>query len=154
MQVNNLNKRMMTRLILCALIIVFPFFLTECVVDTFDTRLRIVNKTHETVFINLSKNNLFTVPVVLDPIKRDTLWDEMRWTPSIDSSVHIPPSLGSWVNYINEKCKDSTLTVFIFDKKLLKSVPLDSLVTKQLYSKKFSYKVKDLEKLNWRVEYK
>ena len=136
------------------LIIVLPFLLIKCVVDTFDTRLRIVNKTTETVFINLSKNDRFTSPVVLDLVKRDTLWDEMRWTPSMDSSEHIPPSLGSWEKYINEKCQDSTLTVFIFDRNLLRSVPLDTLIVKQLHTKKFTYKAKELERLNWRVEYK
>lgn len=143
----------MTKSILRVLIIVLPFFLTECVVDTFDIRLKIVNKTDETIFVNLSKNSRFTTPVVIDPIKRDTLWDEMRWTPSMDSSVHIPPSQGSWEAFINKRCEDSTLTVFIFDKELLKSISPDSLVSKQLYTKKFTYKVKDLEKLNWRIEY-
>lgn len=71
----------------------------------------------------------------------------------MDSSIHIPPSSGSWVNYINEKCEDSTLTVFLFDKEFLKAVPPDSVVARQLYSKKYSYKVKDLEKLQWRIEY-
>ena len=77
----------------------------------------------------------------------------MRWSPPRGSLAHIPPSLGSWEEYINKKCEDSTLTVFLFDATLLTSVPRDSLVAQQLCTKKFAYKVKGLEKLNWRVVY-
>ena len=143
----------MTKMTLCILTFVLPFFLVTCVIDTFDMRLNIVNKTQETVFINISKNNRFTSPVI-DRISRDTLWDEMRWSSPRDSSTHMPPSLGSWEKYINKKCEDSTLTIFIFDTKLLKSMSLDSIVTKQLYTRKLAYKAKDLERLNWRVEYR
>jgi hypothetical protein len=145
----------MRRITLTLYIITISTFLTQCVVDTFDTRLTIINKTPETIFIVLSKDGQFkTPPVSIDLIKRDTIWDNMRWTPPMDSSIHIPQSLGSWENYINEKCKDSTLTIFVFDRRILKSVTQDSLLANQLYSKKYSYKVKDLKKLNWTLAYK
>lgn len=137
-------------------IITFSVLLYRCVVDTFDMKLRIVNKTSGTIFVDLSQSSksFKSHPVVIDSIKRDTLWNYIRWVSPLDSLSNQPPSGGSWESYINKKCEDSTLTVFIFDKALLKSVKPDSLVAKQLYSKKFTYKVKDLEKLNWRVEYK
>ena len=135
--------------------VVMTFLLYRCVVDTFDMKLRIVNQTSETIFVDFSKDESFNAhPVSIDTIKGDTLWNYMRWVPSLDSLENIPPSLGSWESFINKKCQDSTLTIFIFDIELLKSIPPDSLVTRQLYSKKFTYKVKDLDKLNWRVEYK
>ncbi|OGX88213.1 hypothetical protein [Hymenobacter glacialis] len=63
----------------------------------------------------------------------------------------MPPALGSWEEYINKKCEDSTLTVFLFDTTLLTGVPRDSLVVQQRYTKKYEYKAKDLEKASWRV---
>jgi len=138
-----------------ALIILVSIFLNRCVIDTFDMRLKVVNKTEKTIFVDLSKSGYFkSHPVLIDSIKMDTLWNYMKWVNPLDSVDNIPRSQGSWEAYINEECQDSTLTVFIFDKPLLKSTSPDSLVSNQLYSKKFSYKVKDLEKLNWRIEYK
>ena len=58
-----------------------------------------------------------------------------------------------WEKQVNEVYKDSILTVFIFNQEVLKKTPSDSLILKQIYTKKFSYKVKDLEKVNWRIEY-
>lgn len=131
-----------------------PCFLIGCVVDTFDTKLIVVNKTPGTVFVDLSKYKSFeSHPVPIDTVKGDTLWNYMRWIPPMDSLNNQPP-FGSWERFINEDCTDSTLTVFIFDKKLLKSTQPDSLIANQLYTKKYSYKVKDLEKLNWRIEYR
>jgi hypothetical protein len=128
--------------------------LVGCVVDTFDTKLIVFNKTPETVFVELSKFKSFeSHPVPIDTIKGDTLWNYMRWIPPMDSLNSQPP-FGSWERYINEDCIDSTLTVFIFNRELLKSAPRDSLIAKQLYTKRYSYKVKDLERLNWRIEYK
>lgn len=135
-------------IVLCA-----PFFLVGCVVDTFDTKLIVVNETPETVFVDLSKSKSFeSHPVSIDTTKGDTLWSYMRWIPPMDSLNSQPP-LGSWERYINEDCSDSTLTVFIFDRRLLRSTSRNSLIAKQLYSRKYSYKVRDLENLNWRIEY-
>ena len=143
----------MTNVIRRVLPVVLPFLLSACVFDTFDMRLSVVNKTPAIVFITLSPNGRFTYPVVIDITRGDTVWNEMRWSPPRDSSAHMPPSLGSWEEYINKKCEDSTLTVFMFDTALLTRVPLDSLVAQQLYTKKFTYKARDLEKLKWRVAY-
>ena len=133
---------------------VLPFLLSACVVDTFDMRLSVVNTTPATVFIALSPNGRFTTyPVVIDNIRGDTVWNEMRWAAPRNSSAHMPPSLGSWEEYINKKCADSTLTVFVFNAALLSRVPPDSLVAQQLYTQKFAYKAKDLEKLHWRLVY-
>jgi len=150
MQILKLNSR---RLVL--VMIVSSILLCRCVVDTFDMRVRIVNNTAETIFVVLSTTkSLSSHPIAIDPIKGDTLWNDMRWVNPLDSINSIPPSEGSWGAYINRKCQDSTLTVFVFDKSMLKSASRDSLAIKQLYSERFTYKVKDLEKLNWRVECK
>ena len=144
------------RLAILAFVVVTSVLLYRCVIDTFDMKLKIVNQTEDTIFVGPSKSgkSFKSHPVQIDSIKGDTLWRYMEWVNPFDSLDGPPPTLGSWEAYINEKCEDSTLTVFIFEKPLLKSVSADSLVSNQIYSKKYSYKVKDLEKLNWRVEYK
>lgn len=140
---------------LVIVMIVSSVLLYRCVVDTFDMRLKILNNTAETIFVVHSKTKSFNShPIAIDSIKGDTLWNYMLWAHPFDSVKDIPPSEGSWEAYINRKCQDSTLTIFIFDTALLKSVARDCVVTKPLYSKKYSYKAKDLEKLNWQVEYK
>lgn len=149
------KSKLIRRLTIFVFVIMPSILLYRCVIDTFDMKLKIVNHTSETIFVDLSKDKSFNAhPISIDTVKGDTLWNYIRWVPSLDSLENIPPSLGSWESFINKKCHDSTLTIFIFDKKLLKSVSPDSLVSNQLYSKKHSYKVKDLEKLNWRIEYK
>lgn len=148
-------KLRLIKLAILALVVMPSLLLYRCVVDTFDMKLKIVNQTSGTIFVDLSNDKSFNAhPVSIDTVKGDTLWNYMIWVPSLDSLENIPPSLGSWESFINKRCQDSTLTVFLFDKELLKSVKPDSLISNQLYSKKYSYKVKDLEKLNWRVEYK
>ena len=118
-----------------------------------DDRLTILNESKDTVFVVISHDgSLEEYPIKFN--NGDTLWDHTRYI--IPGGEDHPLSFGpnSWENMINKRYRDSTLTVFIFDKKLLKTVPQDSLVLKQVYSKKYSYKVKDLEKLNWRIEYR
>lgn len=117
-----------------------------------DGKLTIANESKDTIFIALSADGI----IKENPIKfvnGDTLWSHIRYI--LPEKEDHPLSFGSnsWENTINTKYKDSTLTIFIFDKKLLKLVTEDSLLKHQLYSEKFSYKVKDLEKLNWRIEY-
>ena len=101
----------------------------------------------------MTDDNTFNkYPVKIE--KSDTLWDYTSFVKANEEAKQPLVGKRRWERYINQDCKDSTLRIFIFDKKLLVSVPPDSLVLNQLYSKKLSYKVKDLEKLNWRVEYK
>jgi hypothetical protein len=135
-------------------VMISPFLLVGCVIDTFDTKLKTINKTADTIYVTLSETSFYKHhPIEIDSTNGNILWDYMLWINPLDSSFHIPRTLGGWENYINEKCQDSTLTVFLFDETLLKSVPRDSLIARQLYSKKFSYKVKDLEKMKWRIVY-
>ncbi|MBX2913134.1 MAG: hypothetical protein KF717_13230 [Cyclobacteriaceae bacterium] len=133
------------------LLLILWFVIGGC--DPHDGRLTIVNESKEVIFISLSPDGM----IKEFPIKfadGDTLWNYTEYIlPGEDEH---PLSFGnnSWEKTINEKYRDSTLTLFIFDRALLKITPPDSLVAKQLYSRKFAYKVKDLEKLNWRIEYK
>lgn len=133
--------------------LLFVLFVVLGGCDPIDDRLTIVNKTNRTIFFEITDEDTFdNYPVKIE--KSDTLWDYISFVKANEAAKQ--PLMGKrrWERYVNQDCKDSTLRVFIFDKKLLHSVPPDSLVSNQLYSKKYSYKVKDLEKLNWRIEYK
>lgn len=133
------------------LILLLTFLIEAC--DPYDGRLSIINHKSDTVFVLLSVDGHFKeYPIKFD--KADTLWTHIRYISPNDSTEVLSMGRNSWENTINKNYKDSTITIFFFDRELLKSLPPDSLLSKQLYSKKFTYKVKDLEKLNWRVEYK
>lgn len=58
-----------------------------------------------------------------------------------------------WETHIDEKCQDSTLRVFFFEKELIMQIAWDTILEKQLYSKKLEFTVSDLEKVNWKVVY-
>ena len=136
----------------------FSLLITLCLLaagcDFYDTRLTIVNNTSSTIFFELPKGGHFKkYPIVIDRIKRDTLWHYMHFVPPKDSTKILLVGRNEWEKQVNEAYKDSILTVFIFSQEILKSTPADSLILKQLYTKKFSYKVKDLMKINWRIEY-
>lgn len=126
--------------------------------DPIDKKIVLSNKSSDVIFFSTSVNDSiitrspFSHAYKID--QGDTIWDESSNLVLSDSSKFLT-IIGkhAWENYINKKCKDSTLRIFIFNKSLTK-VPWDTIVSKQLYSKKFTYKVKDLEALNWRVEYK
>lgn len=134
------------------LIILFLFAFIGC--DPYDNRLKIINNSSETIFVELSEDESFSYsksPIVIDSLTKDTLWHYMQFVSPMDS-LRIP-QLGkkSWEKNINKYYKDSILTVFIFDSKLLREKPFEVIASEKLYSKKFRYKVKDLEKINWRL---
>lgn len=123
--------------------------------DPFDMRLTVVNGSNDTIFFSVPADGRFNeYPIRVDSITHDTLWTHTDFVVPHDEMSIASMGKNSWKNHIHKHYKDSTVTVFIFDKELLKSVSPDSLVSNQVYSKRYSYKVKDLEKLNWRIEYK
>ncbi len=137
---------------------VVPFIILQAC-DPIDKRLTLRNESEDLIFYAMSPNDSIRGRSPLISSYRieqaDTLWDESSNLLLSDSGKSVAMiGRNAWENYINERCKDSTLRIFVFEKNLITQVPWDTLVIKQLYSKKFTYKVKDLEKLNWRVEYK
>jgi hypothetical protein len=129
------------------------FILSAC--DPYDTRLTVVNKTTDTIFFVLSEDGNFEkYPIWIDSTNRDTLWTHTDFVKPKDEMSIASMGKNSWEKSIDEHYKDSTLIVFLFEERLLKAVSRDSLLANHLYSKKYAYKVKDLEKLNWRIEYK
>jgi hypothetical protein len=146
------NRNTMSRYIFITLIVL------ACGCDPID-KIELHNKSNKMIFYSTSVNDSITgrspyfSTYKVD--KRDTVWDESSNLLLSDSSKFLTIiGKNAWVNYINEQCKDSTLRIFVFEKGLITKVPWDTLVAKQLYTKKFAYKVRDLEKLNWQIEYK
>lgn len=127
--------------------------------DPIDKRLTISNDSDEILFYITSAS------ATLDgrsPFKNsfkiengDTIWDESS-NIIFPSSSKSPAIIGrnGWEDFINEDCEDSKLRIFVFEKNLIDRVPWDTIVTRQYFSKKYEFNVQDLEKLNWRVEYK
>lgn len=122
--------------------------------DNWDQKLTVINRKTDTIFVSIPLDESFEEhPIMLDS-NGDTLRTHIRYISPGDSIQPLSVEGMSWEETINKKCKDSTLFLFFFEKELLKVIPRDSLVSNQLYSKKYSYKAKGLEKLNWRIEYK
>jgi len=128
------------------------FSLTGC--DPYDNRLTLINNSSEMIFFDISENGQFSKEmIIIDSKSRDTLWNYMNFIKP-NQSLKIP-LLGknSWEDYINNECKDSTITVFIFNSELLRSSIQQTLIKKQQFTKKYLYKVADLKRLNWVIDY-
>jgi hypothetical protein len=133
----------------------FTFYCYNCVVDKFDDKMKIVNSSNETIFVILSPSIFFkSMPVIIDNKNGDTLWNEMRWVKPLDSITFIPPTLGSWEEYVNKICESGRINIFIFENRLLKDISPDSLLLKQQKSKLYTLNINELEKNNWRIIYK
>jgi len=130
-----------------------------CACDPIDKKIELSNKSSDVIFYSTSVNDsIMSRSPFLNAFKinqSDTIWDESSNLLLSDSSKFLT-IIGkhAWEDYINKRCRDSTLRIFIFNKELIEKVPWDTIVSKQLYTRKLTYKVKDLKKLNWRVEYK
>ena len=128
----------------------FILIYTAC--DPYDIKLKIVNSTHDTIFLDISKTGKFeSHPIYVDEINRkDTVWNFMTWINPMDS-LSVPAIGNSWEGSINKDFMDSTLTIFVFEKKLLKNTSRDSLLANQIYSRKYAFKVSQLQKMKWRI---
>lgn len=135
------------------ILLIAVVFITIAGCDHWDQKLTIVNEASDTIFVAIPLDGYFKeFPIKID--RGDTLWTHTRFVTPGDSTKPLSVEGMSWEETINKKSNDSTLTVFVFEKDLLKSISADSLLSNQLYSEKYSYTVKDLEELNWRIVYK
>jgi hypothetical protein len=125
-------------------------FLLGC--DPADGKLTLVNSSEDTVYysVELCEDSIRSFPITYKEGKIDTLFSNIL----LKGEKQGIPVMDTWEETINGKCKDSTLRIFFFSKDLIQSAGEDSIMKHQLYSKRKKLKVKDLEKLNWRVVYK
>ena len=139
-------------MILRILIISSVLFFISC--DPMDDRLTIVNKTKDDIFYSLSTIDSVSINPLRIVNSADTVFFDSQIVLADSIYKHGLIGPNEWEYFINRDCQDSTLRIFIFEKKLILNTPWDSIVAKQQYSKKYELTVKELEKLNWQVVYK
>lgn len=138
-------------MILRILIISSVLFFISC--DPMDDRLTIVNKTKDDIFYSLSTIDSVSINPLRIVNSADTVFFDSQIVLADSIYKHGLIGPNEWEYFINRDCQDSTLRIFIFEKKLILNTPWDSIVAKQQYSKKYELTVKELEKLNWQVVY-
>ena len=124
-------------------------FILGC--DPHDGKLTLINNSTDTIYYTIAygRDSILNYPIVEKNGEEDFLYSNYL---SPKEEIHIPV-MDTWEYYINEKCKDSTLRVFFFNKDLIKTAGKDSIMKHHLYSKREKLKLKDLEKLKWRITY-
>lgn len=132
------------------LYLIFILCLVGC--DRGDGKLTLINNSTDTIYFDspYCGDSILSYPIYIKNGKIDTLYSNMI----LPKQEHHSIVMDSWEYFINTRCKDSTIRVIFFNNTLIKTAGKDSIMKYQLYSKKFKLKVKDLEKLNWEVEYK
>ena len=132
------------------ILIFISIWLTSC--DQLDRKLQLFNNSKDTVyFVENDTNYIYKLPY---QINRDSANLKFHLDRYIRPFSLVPIGvIGNWEESINNS-QDSSIYIFFFSKELIKKNSKDSsIVKKQLYSKKVKLKVKDLEKLNWKVTY-
>ncbi|MFC0182980.1 hypothetical protein SAMN04515674_108184 [Pseudarcicella hirudinis] len=113
-----------------------------------DGKLTLVNNSVDTIYYEVADSIIF-YPIVEEKGEINYLFSNII-KPKEERNLLITDT---WEYFINERCKDSTLTVFFFTNNLIRTVGKDSIMKYRLYSKRERLKVKDLEKSNWKVFY-
>lgn len=144
-----INFSMYRKLIKYGMCFFTSTFLYSC--DPGDGKLILINNSDNTVYysVELCEDSIKVFPITYKEDRIDTLFSSMI-EPKEEQPV--AAAMNKWEYFIN-KCKDSTLRIFFFSEDLIKTAGKDSILRNQLYSKKEKLKVKDLEKLDWRVIY-
>ena len=126
-------------------------FLTLSGCDPHDAKLTLFNSSNDTIFFKLSfDNENFTYPIRM-----------LNGKINYELSSYIPPNfkagqpnMSRWENFINENCKDSSISILFFSKDFIQNVGEDSIMKYKLSSQRFKLKVQDLKRQNWQVTYK
>jgi hypothetical protein len=131
------------------IVIIAVLFIAGC--DPHDGKLTLVNNTDDTLFYSFSCDNdsISSYPINQKDGK-DNYADSYIIQPK---SENHEPVMGTWEYFVNKKCKDSSLRIFFFSKDLIRTAGKDSIMKYQLCSKRERLKVKELEKLHWRIAY-
>lgn len=125
-------------------------FILGC--DPTDDRLKIFNSSNGEIFYSIAKRGTFsTNPLLI--VNKDTLLESSNIVLPNSSFNHALIGSNEWEYFINRDCEDSTLRVFFFTKELIINNSWDSLVRNQLYSKKITATVAELDFLDWMITY-
>lgn len=123
---------------------------TSC--DPYDNRLTIVNDSNDTIYFVLSDDlRLKSHPIWIS--QSDTLWTHTNFIKPFQQVKMAKLGRNGWDKYINESCNDSTIHIFFFQRSILNQKNQNDLVTKQLWSLKKSYKLKEIEELEWKIRF-
>lgn len=120
--------------------------------DPTDDRLKILNSTNGEIFYSFAeRDSSIKNPLYL--VRNDTIWESSNIILPNSYFNHALIGPNEWEYYINRDCEDSLLRVFFFTKELIINNSWDSLVRNQVYSKKITVSVEDLENSNWEIIY-
>jgi hypothetical protein len=125
-------------------------FILGC--DPTDDRLKILNSTNREIFYSIAKSDSFAKsPLFI--VHKDTVWESCNIVLPNSTFNHALIGPNEWEYFINRDCEDSTLRVFFFTKELIIKSSWDSLVRNQVYSKKITATVNELNYLDWKIMY-
>jgi hypothetical protein len=141
-------KRLVITPKLGIIIIVFNVVVEGC--DFQDGKLNLINKSKDTIFyiFSFGSDSIDEFPLRISNKKYD--YGNSFMIKPLDSQFCL--AMDPWENIIN-KSNDRKLRVFFFKKDLINTAGKDSILNKQLYTKKEKLSVEDLDNLNWRVVY-
>lgn len=135
----------------------FFFFIicfTSC--DIYDGKLILYNNSNETIYYVVNEfdvgfDSFEYYPLVYKNGKLDTLYSNII-LPA-EKQHHVSVGYETWEELMRTQTIDTSINIFFFSEKLIKSVSSDSLLRYQLYTKKMKLKLSDLQKLKWEVKY-
>jgi hypothetical protein len=119
--------------------------------DPMDMRLTIVNESSHDIFYQVSSDDSFSDSNPLRIIENDTVWHESSMVKRNSETTKAMLGRNGWESFINKKCKDSILRLFVFKKDLLLSDNWESIFKRQFFSQKYNMTIEELEKNDWKI---
>jgi len=115
-----------------------------------DDRLVLKNNSRDTIYYSYSFEDKIKYPFQFKNNVFEII-SAFRFLPNTDRKCSVYNT--SWDKRINES-KDSSVCIYFFEKNFFNSlnkdsISKDSIFFKQLYTKKYKFKVKDLDKMDW-----
>jgi hypothetical protein len=121
------------------------FLISAC--DTNDGRLHLVNKSNKIISFEYSNDSLPNSPNKIEYYRRDS------FPPNSTKMELMRGPDDAWLRYIRNG-SEKKLYLFVYDyDTLIKYDNMDTVRKKRLYVKKISFSEKELNDLNWQVEF-
>jgi hypothetical protein len=129
------------------------FSLTGCFFHG-EEKITVINNSGSDIFYEFNYNsdtldyyNPFDVRN-MNPQEAKYRFDEHRIVKFSQKRPRLP--FESWINAVN-KSKDSTLRIYFYYPDTIYHIPRETIREKKLWLKKKSYKIKDLDAIDWKV---
>ncbi len=130
----------------------FSFYLCSCIYDYGDGKLTLINNSSDTVYFKLiwdEDSSFLNSKNLIDTINYISSREIIKPKDSLPSVVHNI----SWENLINSRFSDSTLKIVFMSKNLFNKQLKDSLKLFHSKYKMYKFKVKQLNRMKWKVSY-